>query len=519
VVAGDKIDAVVIGAGLNGSWVAKELTGGGMKVALIDAGSLLPSILFDQSSQSHSDPTAARNQIHRLKLLLSGDRQRAFNSAAQKETYQLFLSRSLHAYETPMESFSWSRVRAVGGRGHLWGRVLLRFTDRELAAGWPIRYSELAPYYSEVEELLRLGGAASALETVPDGNYQYDRSLSSLEQRFCDSVSTRWPNRKAVVNHIAGYEPGPLSPMLEAAIRSERLLLVTGKIVSHLANIKRDSVEIWTIDRNTQKKELWKAPLVFLAASAFESVRILLNSRCGRFPNGLGNDTGLLGRKIMEHVSLNVFQNLPPEFKSNQPSYLHNQFKLNSEPCGFYMPPFASFSRPDGSRVGYGVQGSISSNTGLFYIGSFGEASAPEANRLRLHPIKIDQFGVPQAVIEFHWDQLDLAMWRHMKESTLEMTEAFCADTGVRFRTPLGVRVRNLLVSGRRPIAGSNHEAGGAQMGMNPSSSVVRPDNRLWNADNILVCDSACFPSLPHQNPTLTSMALALRASRLVLRG
>jgi choline dehydrogenase-like flavoprotein len=108
-------------------------------------------------------------------------------------------------------------------------------------------------------------------------------------------------------------------------------------------------------------------------------------------------------------------------------------------------------------------------------------------------------------------------MWREMNKTLADMTEAFCNDTGVRFRRPVAAVLRNAMRSAAMPGAGSNHESGGARMGPDPSSSVLDPFNRVWEAPNVLVCDAACFPSLPPKNPTETSMALAVRASRNLL--
>ena len=152
-----------------------------------------------------------RYHLFRLKLLLKGQTDQAFSKFITRRTYRLFLDRRTHGYVTPPgRDFSWFRVRAVGGRGHLWGRVMLRVTDRQLCSPgfeWPLRYDDLAPYYSEVEQLLEMGGAPSHMSEVPDGVYVHKRSLGPLEQKFCEAVSRRWPDDGCVVNHVAQYEP------------------------------------------------------------------------------------------------------------------------------------------------------------------------------------------------------------------------------------------------------------------------------------------------------------------------
>ena len=515
-------DAVVVGAGLNGSWVAKELTSGGMKVALVDAGAILQEAEFIPA-RFQSNVFDLKYHLFRIKLLLKGDTDRAFAKFVTSQTSKLFLDRRSEPYLTPPEhDFLWMRVRAVGGRGHLWGRVMLRFTDRQLANSdfsWPMRYADLAPYYDEVEELMEMGGAPSQTPEVPDGRYIHERSLHPLETQFRDSVRRRWPDRHVVVNHVAGYAPGPMSPMLKLANETGRLFLQPSKVVTALSMSSNGvATGVTTVCTKSGAVETIRARYVILSASAFESVRILLNTKCERWPNGLSNDNGLVGTRILEHMTDGFLAALPISIRNKKPSYYFNPFKLNAEPHGFYIPPFLPAEKGGaGYRFGYGVQGTISTDTGIFFLCGFGETVPSDANRLRLSESKKDRFGVPVASIDFSWSAEDVAMWKDMRRALGEMTEAFCVDSGIKLEHPLADRARKKLVGRSIPVPGSNHECGGARMGLDPATSVVDSYNRLWGAPNVLVCDTACFPSIPQQNPTLTSMALAIRASRQLL--
>jgi len=207
---------------------------------------------------------------------------------------------------------------------------------------------------------------------------------------------------------------------------------------------------------------------------------------------------------------------LPALMRAECPRHNHNPFKLNSEPHGFYMPPFAHLENPRARyRFDYGVQGNISTETGSIFLSAFGETVPSDTNRLELDATKKDRFGVPIASINFHWAAEDLAMWHDINRALADMVDLFQRESGIR----LEHSVYNVLAAGKLPAPGSNHESGGARMGHNPASSVVNPYNRVWDAPNVLICDSSCFPSIPHQNPTLTMMALAVRASRHLLAG
>ena len=516
-------DAIVIGAGLNGSWVAKELTCGGMKVALIDAGPILQNSMF-AIDRLQADVFNPRYHLFRLTLLLRGETDRAINKFITRQTQKLFLDRRRDPYITPFgREFTWNRVRAVGGRGHLWGRVMLRMTDRQLSAPgfeWPLEYEDLAPYYTEVERMLEMGGAPSLASGVPDGEYVHERSLHPLERQFCDAVLRRRPLRCAVVNHVAQYEPSPLSPMLRVALATGRLQLFPNKTVAILTASGAANLitGVTTVDTMSGAVESFQAPYVVLAASAFESVRILLNSRSEKFPNGVGNGNGLLGTRILEHMMVNISAQLPASMRAKNPTYRHNPFKLNAEPHGFYLPPFSHLEdRGTPYRFDYGVQGTISTDTGLFYLGAFGETVPSDANRLRLDATRKDRSGVPVASVDFSWGAEDLAMGKDAHRALAEMVETFCRDSGIKLKNPLTGRVYNMLAMNGPPVPGSNHECGGARMGRDPATSIVDPYNRIWEAPNVLVCDAACFPSIPHQNPALTTMALAIRAGRQLL--
>ena len=516
-------DAIVVGAGLNGSWVARELTAGGMTVALLDAGPVLPDSLF-AARRLRADMFSLRYHLFRLKLLLKGEADRAFNKFIDRETYRLFLDRRHDPYVTaPQCDFNWNRVRAVGGRGHLWGRVLLRMTDRQLTAPgfeWPVRYADIEPFYGEVERGLEMGGAPSGTADVPDGEYVHPRSLHPLERRFCEVVVNHWPQRHAVVNHIAAYEPSPLPPMLRSALATGRLQLHSNTTAVSLRTSANAVDGVNAVDTRSGSTRSFCAPYVILAASAFETVRLLLNSRSEKFPHGVGNANGLVGTRILEHVMISFFGQLPSSARSKNPNYRHNPLKLNAEPHGFYMPPFAHREHPRAPYpFDYGVQGTISADTGLFYLGAFGETVPSDANRLRLDPTRKDRAGVPVAAIDFSWRDEDVAMAKDAQRDINEMVAAFCQDTGIKLHNPITGRIYDMFAAGGVPVPGSNHECGGARMGRDPASSVVDSFNRVWEAPNVLVCDSACFPSIPHQNPTLTASALAIRASRDLLAG
>ena len=441
-------DAIVIGAGLNGSWVAKELTCGGMKVALIDAGPILQNSMF-AIDRLQADVFNPRYHLFRLKLLLRGETDRALNKFINRQTQKLFLDRRTDPYITAVgREFTWNRVRAVGGRGHLWGRVMLRMTDRQLSAPgfeWPLKYDDLAPYYSEVERMLEMGGAPSQTSEVPDGEYVHERSLHPLERRFCDAVLRRWPLRRAVVNHVAQYKPSPFLPMLRAALATGRLQLFPNKTVATSNSWRSSQLDNRGHDCGHDERghRVFPGTLCGFGCIGIRVVRILLNSRSEKFPNGVGNGNGLLGTRILEHMMVNISTQLPASMRTKNPIYRHNPFKLNAEPHSFYLPPFSHLENcEDAHCCGFGVQGTISTDTGLFYLGAFGETVPSDANRLRLDATKKDRSGVAVA------ERIDIVLDR-IREIAIE-EQRILAEDGVDL-AGLVVGIARLDIRGHEP--------------------------------------------------------------------
>jgi choline dehydrogenase-like flavoprotein len=348
--------------------------------------------------------------------------------------------------------------------------------------------------------------------------YLHDRELNSLEEAFRDAVAERWPHRRAVVNHVAEYPPAPLSPMLVAARTTGNLELVPNTVAASLHHGLNGTIDgVNVVDATTGERSVLKAEFVVLGASAFETTRLLLNSSSDAHPDGVGNGHGLVGTRILEHIMASILDELPPSALRPDPHYRHDPFRLNEEPHGFYIPSYAQTEEPEFGEYGYGVQGTISTDTGLFYVGAFGETRPADRNRLRVDRSKVDRHGIPVAAIDFAWSADDIALFERANRAVVEMTAEFQRASGIGLKSPMATRVYHKLVA-ERPTPGSNHECGGARMGTDPATSVVDPNGRVWDAPNVVVCDTSVFPSIPQQNPTLTSMALAVRASRTLVR-
>jgi choline dehydrogenase-like flavoprotein len=425
----------------------------------------------------------------------------------------------------PSRPFRWVRMRGVGGRTLGWSRVLLRLSDREFKAGgqdgasrdWPISYADLAPYYDEVEAFLGVHGNSDHLENVPDGVYRPAIDLTPAELHLKRTIEKKWPGRRlvstrGVLDDESGRGGSSASTTLPAALATGRTQLVTDAFVRCVTvdPVSGRAGGVTVVDRHRRRETAVKARLVALCASTIETTRILLNSRGPGHPHGLGSSSGLLGLGLMDHTAtftrglLPVPRSIPRRLPSGGPH-------------GFMIPRFRNLSRRDGAGFvrGYGIQGTAQRaffgeplaplGWASFRMTALGETLPRRENRVTLDPTVRDAFGIPVARIDYSWTENEKRMVEDARRAMHEMVRA--AGGVVLSET------KSLSVPGQ-----AVHEVGTAPMGADPRSSVVDRFNRCWDSPNVLVLDGAAWPTCGWQNPTLTMMALAVRACHHAVR-
>lgn len=478
-------DVVVVGSGACGGWAAKELTEAGLRVTVLEAG---------RGRGADEALTLMHRVRTRLKLPLPGRARQP----VQSRTYawsahpHAFVDDVENPYTTPGgRPFNWIRARQVGGRTSVraHGRQFYRLSDADFKAGsrdglspdWPLTLAELAPYYARVERWMGLRGNADGLPHLPDSEFAAPIEMNAAERRFKERVEASWPERRVVVRRTAG------SPVtLPAAARTGRLTLRTHAVASHVlydAGTGR-ARGVAYVDARTGRTREVLASAVVVAAGTIESTRLLLNSH----PGGLGNSSGQLGRNLMDHTYV-----LGIEARMNLPAA--EQQPLDS---WAYVPQFRNrASREQGFARGYGVQ--------VFTLGDachtvpFGEMLPRPENRVTLDPEQKDRWGIPAAHIDCAHAENELRMGEDAVDACVQMLQAAGFE--------LERINRELAVPGT-----AIHEVGTARMGEDPRSSVLNRFNQSWDVPNLLVTDGACFPSQGPQNPTLTMMALTVRA-------
>jgi choline dehydrogenase-like flavoprotein len=517
----DTFDVVVVGSGAAGSIAAHTLTKCGLKVLVLEAGPLLDP---DSAFPAPADNASPGSMPERLRGLLTGQPVQVHTGKYGLYLRHLFVDDRSNPYTTPFNRpYYWVRGRQVGGRLHTWGRMSIRFSDREFKAAsadgygvdWPISYDDLAPYYDTVEELLGVDGCVDQLAHLPDSRYRRAYRLTDYEIRFQKLVKRAWTGRKVVSARIMQQRTEPMPLALEEALSSGHLTLRPNSVVRRVTTDRDDMADgVEFVDRIDQTVHRVRGGAVMLCASAFETVRLLLNSSSERFPEGIGASSGLLGRYVMEHMFCIDHGDFSPTVET---VYGGDPDPYDfARAIGFYIP-----HTPDQSLDfirGYGIMGGIGRDGDWWWMSAFGEMLAQYENRLVLNKKKCDAWGVPAAHIDISRGDNDVALIEHARVAIDEMSKiaGFGRQRGWRSWSMADFFGRRSPWT-RGPCAPgmSIHEMGGARMGTDPNQSVVDARGRCWDVPNVIVADAACFPSGGYQNPALTIMAVAARAADL----
>lgn len=537
-------DAIVVGSGATGGWAAKRLSEAGLTVALLEAGRSVSPREFTE----HMPSFQLKYRNHSPEVMRTRPVQRECY-ACMEYNYEWFVNDLENPYSTPPDRpFTWQRLRILGGRSLVWGRQSYRLSDVDFKAAsrdgydvdWPLSYAELAPYYDIVENYVGISGAPEKNEMLPDGQFLPPMKMSCGEVRLRDvlkrkfnrtvtigrtAIVTQPHNGRAPCHYCGPCERGCMtysyfsSPFttVKDAVRTGKCTLITDAIVSHVdmdssANKARG---VTFIHRTTKETRQVRGRTVILCAQALESTRILLNSSTREYANGLGNSSGLLGHYLMDHVvgggAGGVFEDMRAEPSANPPH----------RPNGIYLVRYRN-TPAEGKQShflrGYGFQGGSmpdfnmdAPGIGASYkkavkegrygvsMGAFGESLARFDNFCEIDPTLKDAWGIPALRISMAHGKNEAALMKDAAITAAEMLEAAGAK-GIQVTT--GTEMPGMAI----------HEVGTARMGEDSKKSVLNPFCQSHDISNLLVTDGSCFVSSACQNPTLTMMALTVRA-------
>lgn len=540
-------DAVVVGSGPTGGWAAKALTEAGLEVCLLEAGPKTTEAEFTEHAEPYQYP-------YRFKHPTISPHQPVQRHiyACREMNKDWFVNDIKHPYTTPEgKPFTWIRQKRLGGRSLSWGRQSYRLSDLDFKAAshdgygvdWPISYAELEPYYARVERYVGISGQAEGLPQLPDSEFLPPMGLTCAEKRIRERVGERMGrtltigrvavltkdlNGRAACHYCGPCEQGCItysyfsSPFttVKDALATGKLTLRTDAVVSHVTTADGRASGVGFIDRVTREANEVRAKAVVLCASTLESTRLLLNSA----PGGLANSSGTLGRYLMDHIYRGYAYGEFPDLPRGKAWY-----GMPRRPNGLYIPRFRNVDRAstNGFIRGYGYQGGFFPGfaydapgfgagfkervrTDASWSGTlhgFSECLSRHSNYVELDPNVRDAWGVPVLRISMEWGANELALWNDAREQGAAMLEAAGA--------------KNIQLRGAPSPPGAGiHEMGTARMSASPKTGVLDKWNQTHDVPNLFVTDGAAFPSVGCQNPTLTMMALTLRAcDRIVERG
>ena len=545
-------DAIVIGSGASGGWAAKELCDRGLKTLVLERG---------RDVQHPKDyPTASkapwefefRGNVP-LKLRANHTNLRRYNA----ETFHW----AMEDDEQPIiqeKPFRWFRGYHVGGKSLLWARQTQRWSDLDFegpardgfAIDWPIRYKDLAPWYDHVERFAGIAGDNDNLPELPDSICQPAFDASCIEKYFKESIRKNYGEERVVISarcaHLTDpqpihYEQGRTKCMhqnmcnrgciyggyfssnastLPWAMKTGNMTLRPDAIVHSIiykdkkkSRQKASGVRI--IDRHSGEMIEFYAKLIFVNASTINSNAILLNSRSSRFPDGLGNDNGLLGKYLSWHnyrgKASAVYEGLTDkktEGRSPSYSYIPRFRNLYQQETDFLRGYAIGVAGGRGYSVDTAPMGDELRNNilhpelGPWRLSTWmmGECVPVEENHIRLSGDQKDKYGIPKIILSCEWQDNDEKMVKDYIDQSVEMFEkaGFVDINAHDTQSPPGSDI---------------HEMGGVRMGRDPGDSILNEWNQVHACKNVFVTDGACMTSTGSQNPTLTFMAITARAA------
>ncbi|MBT5185198.1 MAG: GMC family oxidoreductase [Kordiimonadaceae bacterium] len=548
-------DVIVVGSGMSGGWAAKEFTEKGFKVLILDRG--LPI--------EHGDYKTENVAKWDMEFRGQHDREEAKREQNFQRTSYLYDDYTKHHFindrENPYYSeegrqFDWFRPSMVSGKSLIWGRQSYRWGEIDFKANkkdgygcdWPIRYKDLEPWYDYVETFAGISGDNNDdVEILPNSKFQPPFVMNIVEREIKNRVESKFPGRNIICARVAhltkpteeqmelgrgqcqtrnecgrgcsfGAYFSSINATLPAAERTGNMTLRANALVQEVIydpqTKKASGVRV--TDIKTNENFTLTARVIFMCASSMSTVQILQNSRSETYNTGIGNTSGVLGHYIMDHLK-------GVEAKGTMPGYLEHYYK-GRRPGGIYVPRYRNVNKQDTDFLrGYGFQGGASRSgwndaikregigadfknanrqpgAWTFSLGMRGEGLPYFDNHMKLSETKTDKWGFPIAIMSTSWKENEWKIFEDARNTAVEMLEAAGLQNVVGINKPA-------------PVGNSNHEMGGARMGLDPRTSYLNRWNQNHEVSNLFVTDGAAFASGACQNPSLTYMAVTARAA------
>ncbi len=550
-------DAIVIGSGVSGGYAAKELTEKGMRVLVLEKGKKFDHVTAYEPS--YKDPWDFK-----YNGLLTNEQKASHPKLSRDYPYnemtEKYWMNDSDALYKEVKRFDWFRPDIVGGKSIMWGRQTYRLSDIDfeanlkdgIAVDWPIRYKDIAPWYSYVEKHVGISGEALGLPQLPDSEFLKPMDMYCVEKEVRQRIEKNFPGRNMTIGRVANLSEAKEAQLkigrsacqyrnkcrlgcpygayfstqsctLPPAAKTGLLTLRPDSIVSEILfdNAKQKATGVRVIDSVTKDVREYFAKIIFVCGSTVATTALLLNSKSSRFQNGLGNDSGELGHNLMDH-----------HFKIGASGTWEgdeDKYYIGRRANGIYIPRYRNIGNDKRDYLrGFGFQGGgsrASWNRGandmsfgadykdtmtkpgpwMMNLSGFGETLPYHDNKMYLDPTDKDKWGIPLVVFDAEFKENEKKMRKDMMEDAKEMLES------------AGLKNVRAFDNGSYPGM-AIHEMGTARMGRDPKTSVLNGNNQLHGVKNVFVTDGACMTSTSCVNPSLTYMALTARAADFAVK-
>lgn len=550
-------DAIVVGSGVSGGYAAKELTEKGLRVLVLEKGKKFDHVTAYEPS--YKDPWDFK-----YNGLLTNEQKASHPKLSRDYPYnemtEKYWMNDSDALYKEVKRFDWFRPDIVGGKSIMWGRQTYRLSDIDfeanlkegIAVDWPIRYKDIAPWYSYVEKHVGISGEALGLPQLPDSEFLKPMDMYCVEKEVRQRIEKNFPGRNMTIGRVANLSEAKAAQLkigrsacqyrnkcrlgcpygayfstqsctLPPAAKTGLLTLRPDSIVSEILfdNAKQKAKGVRVIDAVTKDVREYFAKIIFVCGSTVASTALLLNSKSSRFQNGLGNDSGELGHNLMDH-----------HFKVGASGTWEgdeDKYYIGRRANGIYIPRYRNIGNDKRDYLrGFGYQGGGSRQSwnrgvndmsfGADYkdamtkpgpwtmnLGGFGETLPYHENKMYLDPTDKDKWGIPLVVFDAEFKENEKKMRKDMMEDAKEMLES------------AGLKNVRAFDNGSYPGM-AIHEMGTARMGRDPKTSVLNGNNQMHAVKNVFVTDGACMTSTSCVNPSLTYMALTARAADFAVK-
>ena len=558
-------DAVIVGSGAGGGMAAYILANAGLSVALLEAGPAYdPQKNITQLKWSYESPRRGAS----TKFRPFGDFDACYwGWEIDGEPYT----------KAEGTQWDWWRARMVGGRTNHWGRISLRFGPKDfkrksidgLGDDWPIGYEDIKPYYDRIDKLIGIFGTNEGLENDPDGFFQ-PPPKPRLHELFIKNGAMQAgvnviPSRMSILTEKINKDRAPCfycgqcgrgcmvygdfsssSVLVKPAVATGKVdLFVNAMVREVLTNKEGLASGVSYVDKKDLQEYQVKGKTVILAASACESARLLLNSKSSRHPNGLANNSNVVGKYLHDSTGAALGGVLPQLFDRKRynedgvggmhvysPWWLDNK-KLDF-PRGYHIEYWGGMGMPaygfgwgieklNGKFVvknkqkeagGYGQ--SLKEDYRFFYganvgMAGRGEAVPREDNLCDIDPNVVDKYGIPVLRFNVKWSDYEVKQAKHMKETFKEIMH----NMGAVITWGGDDDAKNDY--GLEPPGKIIHEAGTVRMGNDAKTSALNKYNQAHDCKNLFVMDGGPFVSQADKNITWTILALAMRSSEYLI--